>query len=108
MTRGIAHAITVVIAGLVAGFSLLFILSRVQDEDAPLTHPLDFLMEIYGATDVVWTFFFVAIIWIAFFVALTELVGAISTNRGRALRNAILIELAALCVFFAAWYWPAG
>jgi hypothetical protein len=106
MTRGIAHAITVVIAAFVGGFALLFIFARAQDEGATDSHPLDFLLGVYRATGVVEAFFATALAWIAFFAILTELLLAAYPDRTRALRNAILVEILAFGVFIALWYLP--
>jgi hypothetical protein len=106
MTRGIAHAITLVIAALVGSFALLFILARAQDEGASAGHPLDFLLDLYRATGVVEAFFATALAWLAIFAILTELLVAAMTDRSRALRSAILVEIVAFGGFIALWYLP--
>jgi ABC-type multidrug transport system permease subunit len=106
MTRGIAHAITVVLAAFVAAFVLLFLLARAQEDAAVESHPLDFVMGFYGATGIVQTFAATAIVWIAVFVGLSELMVAAGSDRPRALRTAIVIQLLCFGAFVAVWYLP--
>lgn len=106
MTRGIAHAITVVLAAFVAAFVLLFLLARAQEDAAVEPHPLDFVMGFYGATGIVQTFAATAIVWIAVFAGLNELMIATQSNRTRALRIATVVQLVCFGAFIALWYLP--
>lgn len=104
MSRGIAHAITAVLAAFVAAFILLFLLARAQEDATAEPHPLDFVMGFYGATGIVQTFAATAIVWIAVFVGLSELMVAAGSDRTRALRTAIVIQLLCFGAFIAVWY----
>src|SRR5690606_20984892 len=78
MSRGVAHALTTVLALFVGGFSLLLVLGRAQDDGGIGSHPLDFLVDFYRASGAVQVFFAVAIAWIAVFMAIVETVAACS------------------------------
>lgn len=106
MSRGIAHAVTVVLALFIGGFSLLFILSRAQEDGARAAHPLDPLLGLYDAVGGVGVFVFVSLFWIAIFMVLTELLACAVKNRGAGLRGAIAIEVVAFALFLALWYLP--
>lgn len=106
MSRGVAHALTTVLALFVGGFSLLLVLGRAQDDGGIGSHPLDFLVDFYRASGAVQVFFAVAIAWIAVFMAIVETVAACSIDRGRGFRRGILVELIAFAAFIALWYAP--
>jgi hypothetical protein len=106
MSRGIAHAVTVVLALFVGGFSLLFILSRAQEDGAQAAHPLDPLLGLYGAVGGVGAFVFVSLFWIAIFMVLTELLACAVRNRTAGLRSAVTIEVVVFALFLAVWYLP--
>jgi hypothetical protein len=106
MSRGIAHAVTVVLALLVGGFSLLFILSRAQEDGARAAHPLDPLLGLYDAVGGVGAFVFVSLFWIAFFMVLTELLACVVKNRTAGLRTAVTFEVVVFALFLALWYLP--
>ena len=106
MSRGIAHAVTVVLALFVGGFSLLFILSRAQEDGAQAAHPLDPLLGLYGAAGGVGAFLFVSLFWIAIFMVLTELLARAVRNRTAGLRSAVTIEVVVFALFLAIWYLP--
>jgi hypothetical protein len=105
-TRGVAHAITLVVSLFVGGFTLLFVLSRAQDEDTTLSHPLDFLMDLHAAIGTVWLFIAVSLLWILVFVAFVELIAACQGDKSRGPRKALLLEIAAFAAFLAVWYIP--
>ncbi|MDZ4735997.1 MAG: hypothetical protein SGJ07_06575 [Rhodospirillaceae bacterium] len=106
MTRGIAHAVSVVLALFVGGFALLFILSRAQEDGEWAAHPLDFLLNLYGAVGGVGAFALLSLVWLAFFMVLTELLACTLVARARGLSVAIAIEVIAFALFLAVWYLP--
>lgn len=106
MSRGIAHAVTVVLALFVGGFSLLFILSHAQEDGSQAAHPLEPLLGLYAAVGGVGAFVFVSLFWIAFFMVLTELLACAVKSRTAGLRSAITIEVVAFALFLALWYLP--
>jgi hypothetical protein len=106
ITRSIAHAVTVVLALFVGGFSLLFIFSRAQEDGARPAHPLDPLIGLYDAVGGVGVFAIVSLFWVAIFGVLAELFACARTNQARGMRNAIAIEVVAFALFLGLWYLP--